>query len=199
MAWRVSPLHGRISPQLYCHQTVSTSFPSYWERGIQIVIRLSSKVTISYSDSGKIENVSDLICKLITHGIAEEEAISLFYVLFVVFVNIDSFRSHYIYFGMIRLNYWHNNEIIFRKETGVCLRPAASGKYFPLGTSNASTSYQAKCDLSGEWTILWGGKYSPLGFGFIVTSYQTHGVCDALICLYWFILLTIIYIIIHNI
>ena len=53
----------------------------------------------SYSDSGKIESASELVCNLINHSIAEEEAITLFYVLYVLFVNIDTFRTHYIYFG----------------------------------------------------------------------------------------------------
>ena len=60
----------------------------------------------SYSESGRIESVSELVCNLINHSIAEEDAITLFYVLFVLFVNIDTFRTHYIYFGTDERHSW---------------------------------------------------------------------------------------------
>lgn len=53
----------------------------------------------SWGQSATVKSASILVRDLMEYSLRERDAVSLFYILFVVFVNMDEFRQQYLYYG----------------------------------------------------------------------------------------------------
>lgn len=50
----------------------------------------------SWGQSATVKSASILVRDLMEYSLRERDAVSLFYILFVVFVNMDEFRQQYL-------------------------------------------------------------------------------------------------------
>ena len=58
----------------------------------------------SWGQSVTVKSASILVRDLMEYSLRERDAVSLFYILFVVFVNMDEFRQQYLYYGKNRVS-----------------------------------------------------------------------------------------------
>ena len=58
----------------------------------------------SWGQSATVKSASILVRDLMEYSLRERDAVSLFYILFVVFVNMDEFRQQYLYYGRNRVS-----------------------------------------------------------------------------------------------
>ena len=65
---------------------------------------LRRSLTGSWGPSATVKSASSLIRDLMECSLRERDSVSLFYVLFVVFVNMDEFREQYLYYGRNRMH-----------------------------------------------------------------------------------------------
>lgn len=74
------------------------------ESTLSKMFTLQESLIGSWGPSATVQSVSFLIQNLMESSLRERDAISLFYVLFVVFVNMDEFREQYLYYGRNELS-----------------------------------------------------------------------------------------------
>ena len=58
----------------------------------------------SWGQSATVKSASILVRDLMEYSFRERDAVSLFYILFDVFVNMDEFRQQYLYYGKNRVS-----------------------------------------------------------------------------------------------